>query len=184
MKLRFVLPLGLAVVATAVAGLVSPGGSSGQGSPYNSVNGAVKVTFPDFPAPGESTTEQLVISAHDGPRGPKGSIEFRSPLAEVPVAKADVTCLLVTGSEARVGGTFREPFLYTARRGDPAVRISHFLVQLLDNGSPGQGTPDAVHPVVFREVQRPPTFSPCQIQQLLLYPVDQGNLVVNDAATG
>ena len=183
MKSRTVVALALAVVATAVAALVEPAGSSGQGSPYDSVTGAVKVTFPNFPAAGESTTEQLVISAHDGPNGVTGSIEFRSPLAAVSVATVDVTCLVVIGSDAWVGGKFREPFVYGDQSGFPASTLTHLGVQLRDNGSPGLGIPDGVHPVVFLDKPRPPTFSPCNLDQPL-FPVDQGNLIVHAGGNG
>jgi hypothetical protein len=182
-KPRFLFSLVFAVLTVVAAGLVVPGASSGQGSPYNSVTGAVQVTFPNFPALGLSTTEQLVVSAHDGPNGPTGSIVFRSPLSAVPVATADVTCLVVIGSDAWVGGTFTEPFVYGGQSGFPASTLTHIGVQLRDNGSPGNGVPDAVHPVVFPDRPRPPTFSPCNLDQPL-FPVDQGNLVVYEAATG
>ena len=183
MKNRFVFSLAFAVLTAVAAGLVVPGASSGQGSPYSSVTGAVKVTFPNFPAPGLSTTEQLVISAHDGPNGPNGSIVFRSPLSAVPVATADVTCLVVIGSDAWVGGTFSEPFVYGGESGFPASTLTHIGVQLRDNGSPGRGVQDGVHPVMFTDRPRPPTFSPCNLDQPL-FPVEQGDLVVHDASTG
>jgi hypothetical protein len=169
----------LAVVAVVVAALAAPGGSSGQGSPDSSVTGAIKVTFQNFPAPGLSTTEHIAISAHDGPNGPRGSIVFQSPLAAIPVATVTVTCLVVSGNEAWVGGTFKEPFAYTVSLGSPPARIVHFGVQLLDHGPPGSRTPDEVHPVVFDDRPRPPTFSPCNFD-LPLFPVDQGNLGVRD----
>jgi hypothetical protein len=182
MKRRFLLALALAAVAVAVVGLVTPGGSGAQGSPYDAVSGAVKVTFPDFPGLGESTTEQLVLSAADGPGGVRGSIEFRSPLSHVHLAKADVTCMRVDGADAYVGGTFRQPFVYGGQSGFPASRIVYFVVQIRDNGASGVGVPDEVHPVVFDDRPRPPTFSPCNIPELAWFPIEAGNLVVWDAA--
>ena len=183
MKYRFAFSRAFAVVTVVAAGLVAAGVSSGQGSPYNAVTGAAKVTFPNFPAPGLSTTEQLVISAQDSPNGPNGTIVFRSPLSAVPVATANVTCLVVIGTDAWVGGTFSKPFVYGGQSGFPAATLTHIGVQLRDNGSPGLGVQDAVHPVVFPDRQRPPTFTPCNLDQPL-FPVDQGNLVVYEAATG
>lgn len=182
MKVRLVLPFPLAVAVSAVVGLVSAGTSGGQGTPYDSVSGAVKVTFPNFP-PGQSTTEQLVVTAQDGPEGVHGSIEFRSPLDQVGVRKADVTCIRLVGNEALVGGTFRDPFIYGGQPGFPASRLLYIVVQLRDNGSPGQGAPDEVHPVVFDDRPRQPNFSPCNIPPQVWYPVDQGNFVVREAAS-
>jgi hypothetical protein len=145
--------------------------------PYAAVTGAVKLTIPDYPAAGLTTVEQMMISAHDGPDGPSGSIEFRSPQSDVEIAKVDVTCIVVSGDEAWVGGKVREPFGYVARLGDPPARITYFGIQLRDNGPPGHGVPDAVHPVVFVDRVRPPTFTPCNITQPLV-PVSTGNLVV------
>jgi hypothetical protein len=180
MKVRLVLPFALAVAVAAVVGLVSAGSSSGQGAPYDSVSGAVKVTFPNFP-PGQNTTEQLVVTAQDGPEGLHGSIEFMSPLDQVDVSKADVTCMRVDGNEALVGGTFREPFIYGGQPGFPASRLLYIVVQLRDNGAPGQSVPDEVHPVVFDDRPRQPNFSPCNIPPQVWYPVDKGNFAVHDA---
>ena len=173
----------LFVVAFVLAMVVGAAAAAGSAEPpFASVTGAVKVTFPNYPAPGVSTVEQMMVSAHDGPDGPSGSIEFRSPQADVPVAKIDVTCLVVTGSDAWVGGVVREPFNYVARTGDPAVRITHFSIELRDNGAPGQGTADGVHPVVFVDRVRPPTFTPCNINQPL-FPVSSGNFVVREGSS-
>ena len=165
--------------AGAVALWLSVG--SGAASPaYPAVTGAVKLTIPNYPAPGVSTVEQMIVDAHQGPNGVSGSIEFRSPQADVPVAKIDVTCLVVTGNDAIVGGTVRQPFNYVSSAGQPPSRITFFGIQLRDDGPPGAGTPDVVHPVVFVDRTRPPTFTPCNISQPLL-PVTSGNLTV---ATG
>jgi len=164
------------VIATLVTLFAAVGTS--EAPPFASVTGSVKLTIPDYPGPGLTTVEQMMVSAHDGPSGPSGSIEFRSPQSDAEVAKVDVTCIVVSGNEAWVGGTVREPFNYVSRLGDPPARITHFGIQLRDGGPPGQGVPDAVHPVVFVDRVRPPTFTPCNIDQPLL-PVSAGNLVLN-----
>jgi hypothetical protein len=158
----------------SVAALVLPGVSSGQGWPYDSVAGAVKLLIPNYPAPGESTTETMVFAATNGPSGTKGVILFRSPVADTPAALVDVTCLRVSGNEAWVGGTVRNPFLYVSQRGQPPSKILYFAIQMQDNA----GAPDAVHPVVFDDRPRSPTFTPCNIQQPLF--AVSGNLVVHD----
>jgi hypothetical protein len=167
----------VAVIVATFVGLFAAVRTS-EAPPFASVTGNVKLTIPDYPAAGLTTVEQMMISAHDGPNGPSGSIEFRSPQSDAEVAKVDVTCIVVSGNDAWVGGTVREPFNYISRLGDPASRITHFGIQLRDNGPPGQGVPDAVHPVVFVDRVRPPTFTPCNIAQPLL-PVSAGNLVLN-----
>ena len=180
MKPRFALALVLAVVAVAAVGLVAPGGSSGKGSDYNSVHGSVIVPLTDFPDPGDVTNEQIAISAKDGPDGPQGVIEFRSPLSSVPVAVADVTCLVVIGIDAWVGGKLRQTIVYGGQGSFPANTITHFSVRIRDNGPPSNGVRDAVHPVVFLQRDRPPTFSPCNIGDFnnQLFPVSNGNFVV------
>jgi hypothetical protein len=168
---RIVAALALIVGAAAAGAVVSE--ASGQ-SPNDSVTGSVTATFPDF------TTEEFDVSAHLGKDGVRGTIEFRSPFAAVPSATADVTCLVVSGSEARVGGTFRTPFDYTIP-GVATSRILYIGILLHDNGPPGHGSADVIHPVVFDDRPRPPTFTPCNLPELQLFPVDSGNLVVHDA---
>ena len=184
MRLRFLLALALAVVGVAGAALVAPDGSSGRGMPYNSVFGAVNVPLTDFPDPGDVTNEQILVFAQDGPTGPRGWIVFRSPLSAIPVAVADVTCLVVIGNDAWVGGKLRQPFVYGGQGSFPANTITHFSVRIRDNGPPVNGARDAVHPVVFRDVPRPPAFSPCNIGDFnnVLFPVSHGDFVVAAAS--
>ena len=126
--------------------------------------------------PGEFTPEQFDVSAHDGPHGPHGTIVFHSPLSADDPARADVTCLVVDGNMAKVGGFFREPFLYNGEL------ISAFGIIIVDNGSPGSGQPDTVHPVVFLERLHPkPPNRPCNIDWPPLA-VEQGNYVVSHAS--
>jgi hypothetical protein len=160
----------------AVAGVLAlPSGSSAKGSPYELVAGSGKVTFADFPSVGVSTTEQFSISAHDGTHGPSGTIVVNSPLYSINPSVVDVTCIVVDGNEARVGGKFREPFMFLGSQ------ISHFGIVIRDNGSPGNGPPDEIHPVEFIDRPRPPTFSPCNLPPQVvnnLFPLDEGNYVL------
>ena len=174
----------LALLVGTISGLTLAGASSGQGSPFTSVHGAVNVPLTDFPDPGDVTNEQIVVSAQDGPQGIQGTIEFRSPLSSVPVAIADVTCLVVIGIDAWVGGKLREPIVYGGQGSFPASTITHFSVRIRDNGHPRNGVRDAVHPVVFLQRDRPPTFSPCNIGDFnnVLFPVSHGDFVVRAAS--
>jgi len=177
-RARWIPAIGLAATVLVLA-LSSPTGSSAGGSPYASVTGSGKVTFSDFPTPGVNTTEQFAISAHDGPHGPTGSIVVHSPLYSIDPAVVDVTCILVDGSEARVGGTFQQSFSFLGSQ------ISHFGVVVRDNGSPGDGGPDEIHPVEFIDKPRPPTFSPCNLPPQVvnnLFPIDRGNYVLTEAS--
>jgi hypothetical protein len=180
---RFALAVALAVVGVAAVGLVAPDGSSGKGVGYNSVHGAVTVPLTNFPDPGDVTNEQIVVSAKDGPDGPRGSIVFRSPLSAVPVAIADVTCLVVIGNDAWVGGKLRDILVYGGQGSFPELTIAHFSVRIRDNGPPVNGVRDAVHPVVFLDRPRPPTFTPCEIGDFnnVLFPVSHGDFVVTAA---
>jgi hypothetical protein len=154
-------------------------GSSAQESPHDSVTGSGKVTFADFPAPGISTTEQFSISAHEGPNGPSGTIIIHSPLYSISPNTVDVTCIADDGNEARVGGKFRQPFMFLGSQ------ISHFGIVIQDNGSPGNGALDEIHPVEFLDRPRPPTFSPCNLPPQVvnnLFPLDSGNYVLPQAS--
>jgi hypothetical protein len=105
-------------------------------------------------------------------------------MSTVPLAVADVTCLVVIGNDAWVGGKLRETFVYGGQGSFPANTITHFSIRIRDNGPPAQGVQDAVHPVVFLERDRPPTFSPCNIGDFnnVLFPVSHGDFVVRAAS--
>ena len=183
MRPRFVLALALAVVGAAGVGLVTPDWSGAKGVSYNTVVGAVNVPLTNFPDPGDVTNEQIAVAAQDGPNGPRGLIVFRSPLSAIPVAVADVTCLVVIGNDAWVGGKLRQSFLYGGQGSFPASTITHFSVRIRDNGAPVGGVRDAVHPVVFVDRPRPPTFTPCEIGDFnnVLFPVSHGDFFVRAA---
>jgi hypothetical protein len=174
-------------VITAVAllgslGYASAGGANAapaqyeyQGPPQDIVTGSGKVTSPDFPNPGESTTEQFIVSAHSGPAGedPDGQITFDSPLLATNQAKADVTCMIVTGNHAQVGGTFREQVEYLG------LKFRWFELIVDDNGPPGEAA-DTMNAVIYIDRPRPPDFSPCNLTFPTDFPVEEGNFTVTD----
>lgn len=129
---------GIAVVVLAAVALAAAAGAS---PPLASVVGAGTVTFQDWP-PGESTTEQIVVSAVAGPlgQGPRGTIVQHSPLGDV---RADVTCLDVQGSDAIVGGTIVSGTYY----GGPYAQIAFWV----SDGGPG-GKSDGWTGFIFRSV--------------------------------
>ncbi len=171
--------IAVAVAAFASLGHASAGGAAPaaaqyeyQGPPQDFVTGSGKVAFQDFPNPGDNGQEQFIVSAHSGPSGedPDGQITFNSPLLAVPEAKADVTCVIVSGNHAQVGGTFQEPVGYA---GTFVLRWIEVIID--DNGSN-----DTMNSFVFIDRPRPPGFSPCNFLAPTDFPVDQGNYNVND----
>lgn len=182
----------LAFTGAATGQYGGGGGGAGPsadqyGGPGDVVAGAGKVEYTDFPGPGETTIEHSTLSAHSGPNGedPHGSTVFRSPFADGP-QQGEVTCMVVNGRDARVGGEFREPFLYAGLR----VRWWEYVIR--DHGSPGGGGPsddqygddrDEFVGFVFVDRPRPPEFSPCNTTTTLSFRVVQGNFVVKDETT-
>jgi hypothetical protein len=168
-----VVAIAVAVAAAVGGALALPGSSGARSSAFTSVTGSGKVTFPDFPSAGVNAIEQFAVSAHDGPHGPTGTIVVHSPLYSIDPGIVDVTCIVVNGNDAVVGGTFREPFTFLGSR------ISQFGIMIHDNGSPGAGLPDEIHPVEFVDRPRPPSFSPCNLHLPTEFPLDSGNYVLS-----
>jgi hypothetical protein len=164
------------LVAAAVIAAGAAGIASAAAPPQDVVVGSGWATFPDFPNPGESVTEQFIVSAHSGPLGedPHGQITFHSPLLASGHAKADVTCMTVTGNRARVGGVFSEPVIYIG------LVFGWFELIVEDNGPPGHGT-DRTTSFIFFDRPRPPDFSPCNFDGPTEFAVEQGNYTVTDA---
>jgi hypothetical protein len=166
--------IGAVVVAVAVVaalGHASTGGAAAaaaqyqyQGPPQDLVAGSGKATS-------EGITEQFIVSARSGPSGedPDGQITFLSPSLKVPQVKADVTCMIVAGSHAQVGGVFREPVGY----GDFTLKWIEVIID--DNGSS-----DTMNAFVFLDRPRPPGFSPCNFLAPTDFAVDPGNYTVSD----
>jgi hypothetical protein len=167
----------LAALLVLVLGTMAS--TAGAAPPKDSVVGSGKLTFADVPEPGVSTTEQQIVSAHSGPSGedPSGMLKFHSPFLESNQAQAEVTCLVVSGDTAIVGGRFPEPVIYFG------LAYRFFAVVIRDNGPRATG-PDQATGVVFRDRERPPGFSPCDPVPpfSVLFPVEQGDYTVTDAS--
>lgn len=171
-----------AAALLALFGYASAGGAAAapseyqyQGPEQDLVTGSGKITGPDITGPGD-VTEQFIVSARSGPAGedPDGQITFHSPLLTATSdAKADVTCMIVNGNHAQVGGMFREPVGYAG------FTLRWIEVIIEDNGPPGQAT-DTMNAFVFLDRPRPPGFSPCNFIAPTDFPVDQGNYTVKD----
>ena len=169
MPARLVALLALAITTAAI--LAAQSSSAESGPPHDSITGSGWTAFTDFPTAGETTIEHFAISAHAGPAGedPDGTIVFHSPLFDGPQI-ADVTCLVVDGNRARVGGEFRELFDYIGFR----IRHIEVVVEDLDSDDRSTG-------LVYIDRPRPPGFSPCDVDLPAVYHVVQGNYVVRDA---
>ena len=153
-RLLAVLPLALLLVVA---------GGAGAAPPQDFVTGGGHHSVPDT---------QFTISAHSGPSGedPQGQLSFK--IEGQPRIKADVTCLIVTGSEAIATATFVDP-----QTGQDQIVV----MDAVDNGEPNGATPDLLRfsfdPFITPDVNHPGCFLPV----LAPVPVTQGNIVVNDA---
>jgi hypothetical protein len=165
--------LGIVVIAATVAGTIvaSP---SGTAPPPASVEGAGWVVFSDFPGPGQTTEEQLIVSAHIGPDGEaRGTMLQHSEFGDV---RAEVTCLIqVDDNTAYVGGRITRGFEYLG------LKVSHVALGIDDNGQ-GKDPPDLVASAIFVDRPRPPDFDPCTVLRPFppVFVVARGNYVVGN----
>src|SRR6266446_5655389 len=104
----------LALLTVALIALAIPGTVAGE-PPQDFVTGSGWVAYTDFPSPGVTTTEQQIVSAHSGPNGesPQGTMILHSPLGD---QRANVTCRVVAGNVAVVGGEITSGFTYQGQR--------------------------------------------------------------------
>jgi hypothetical protein len=183
-RLLFIGALAAAVIAAVavlgVLGFASTGGAGAApaqyqyaGPPQDIVTGSGKITGPG--PDGSIVTEQFIVSAHSGPNGedPDGQITFHSPLLESNQAKADVTCMVVSGNHAQVGAMYPESIGYAG------FHLKWIEVIIDDNGSPGQAD-DTMNVFVFLDRPRPPGFSPCNFTASTDFQVEEGNFTVTD----
>jgi hypothetical protein len=159
--------------ASAGGAAVAPAEYQYQGPPEDVVTGSGTVV--DLAA---NLREQFIVSAHSGPLGedPRGQVVLHSPLIDGGTAKGEVTCMIVTGNRAQVGGVFESPVLYDGQ-------LFHWFEWIIDdNGPPGQGLPDAISPFIFLSATHPPDFNPCTVFLAPAFPLDEGNFTVKDSS--
>lgn len=166
---RFAGCLGALLLGVAVVPAISAGAS---GSPYDSVNGSGwrgNIVIPNTPL------TQFAVSAQNGPLGVSGSFRSNSNSSGNPQLsfQGTVTCLLVAGDHALVGGVIT--------KAEVAEEVGNgFAVGFIDN--PGT-TPDTV---TLSDVFAP-TPVDCGSEAAFLFgffptlPFVQGNVVIHDA---
>ena len=154
-------------LALSIGAVVVPGVSIGSsGGPYDSVSGSGwrgTVAHPTAPV------THLAVSAHDGPQGVSGTFVSINPANALLNFDGDVTCLLVSGNQAIVGGV----------ETTGALAGTGFAVGFIDNPSP---TPDQA---TFSDVGLG-TPVDCAAEAFLFtletFDLARGNVTVNDAS--
>jgi hypothetical protein len=112
------------------------------------------------------------FAAQSGPNGEDAHGEFTFMVLDrfgFPDTTIDVTCLVVFGNTAMIGGIVRQ--------GTGVAPGEGFLIPVQDNGDPINGiSPDLIGPQAF-----PPAPLPCPpFPTQPLFPLEEGNIVVHD----
>lgn len=164
----------LAMTTSLVLLIATPGGaganhSEGEGPQHDLAAGSGKI---------EQFGTFVHVNAQGDPAGTdaNGTFFVRQTFFRLPLDfSGKVTCLLVTGNQAIVGGevTKNSPVPPGGVLPNPAPGTG-VLIDLRDNGD--AGTPDSVN-FTFRP--QPPTV--CPPLNSHQFPIDQGNYVVHDA---
>lgn len=162
----------LAITAAACAGV------AGATDSRDLVVGSGIVTFPDFPVAGESTTEQFSVSATAGPSGAsvRGTIVQHSPHGDL---RVDVTCLVIEGDTAIVGGTIVA--------GDYLGETFPRTALLIETGAEGTNGGDALTGLIFRTAWADPCARLVELREqfpgsIVPLPLDQGAFTIVGAA--
>jgi hypothetical protein len=112
------------------------------------------------------------FSAHSGPNGenPQGHISVNGAT----LLRGDVVCLQVLGNRAII-------LAEETRPGDDIPQGQQFLLDVVDNGNPVNGTPPDLIRNSFVGSFFPPTPTfPCGFPSLPPVPLGSGNIVVHD----
>ena len=112
------------------------------------------------------------FSAHSGPNGenPQGHISVNGAT----LLRGDVTCLQVIGNRAFIRAV-------ETRTGDDIPQGTPFLLDVVDNGNPVNGTPPDLIRNSFDGFITPPSSAfPCGAPVLPPVPLGSGNIVVHD----
>jgi hypothetical protein len=130
------------------------------------------------PAAGGFGPRSVAFSAHNGPNGPSGHIRFHGggPAPEFNDSSSHVTCLLVDGNRAVIGGVMDRAAI-EERVGWTVM----FAVE--DNGNPSGAIPDrlSVSLVDPAEVLDPEDCTAGTALYTTLVPITSGNFEVDDA---
>jgi hypothetical protein len=138
-----------AAFAAAVVALAVPATVAAEPS-QEFVAGAAWIAYPDFPAPGMTTTEQTIVNAHRSEDGEvHGNIVVHSPFGDL---RAEATCLVVIGNTAVVGGRTTRADVYLG------FTFTHLSAKIQDNGE-GEDPPDRAISIGW--LSRPAEFDPC-----------------------
>lgn len=132
--------------------------SPATAAPEDSVTGSGKINF-------GIGTGQLIVSGHGTPLDAHGRMKIRIPDSPFADLDARVTCVNVEGNLATVSGRIINP--------DPSVGFRYVLFTILDNGAPGQGTPDLADAYLTHKDPGCEHFAATG-------PVEQGNFTVKD----
>ena len=113
------------------------------------------------------------FSAHSGPLGenPQGHISATFSAGKL---RGDVVCLQVVGNQAYI--------LAKETRSDDAIpQGQQFLLNVVDNGNPVDGTPvDLIRNSFVGSFTAPTTANPCGLPTLPPVRLVRGNIVVHD----
>ena len=157
--------LAAALVTVAVALTLGPAVSIGTAAgPLQSLSGSGwrgNISTPMTPI------HHFVVSAHSGPEGVSGVYTLSSPANTLLDFTGDVTCLVVVGDHAIVGGV-------VTAGGEPGQIGTGFAVGFIDNGA-------AADTQTFTDVEIAAPVD-CAAEQFLFtltpFPVLNGNVVV------
>lgn len=144
----FVSALGMAALIAAPA----------AAAPQNSVTGSGKVNF-------GIGMGQLIVDGHGTPTDAHGRLKVRIPDTLFADIDAEVTCVNVVGNQATVSGRLINP--------DPASNFQYVQFTVIDNGTPGHGTPDLADGFLSGTDLGCANF-------FAIDPVEQGNFTVKD----
>jgi hypothetical protein len=122
---------------------------------------------------GQTAAFSFGFAAHSGPAGedPMGHVNFRHRQPNNPDFNGTVTCHVVTGNTAAIGGEAEIVF-------PPFGNFGGFLFEVVDNRRPVQGASLDLLSPVFLLPGPPPQCAPTSGGE---FPLEAGNVVVHDA---
>jgi hypothetical protein len=159
------------VSVTACLGLAAPPASAAA---EDLVSGSAKVNFGPKHGVG-----QVIVNAHGNMHEAHGHITARFPDSNDPDRfnqEAEVDCVAVSGNSARVSGPLKAPI---GDGSDGGLPVTHLVVEIEDNGTPGSGEADrvAVESTPLFDATAPLCAFPVRFSA---FPIESGNYTVTD----